>query len=64
MKKSDVVNFFGGVTKTAVALGLTKSAVSKWPDELPPLRALQVEEVTGGNLKADRSRIFGPKEAA
>lgn len=36
MTKSDAVKMFGGTqTKLAEALGISKSAVSQWPDVLP-----------------------------
>ncbi|WP_434430433.1 Cro/CI family transcriptional regulator [Aeromonas veronii] len=35
MKKLDVIAYFGGVTKTAKALGISKSAVSLWGGRNP-----------------------------
>lgn len=35
MKKSTVLAYFGGVTKTANALKVKQPSVSLWPDELP-----------------------------
>ncbi|MGY6214958.1 Cro/CI family transcriptional regulator [Methylolobus aquaticus] len=51
MEKKRVIEFFGGVSKTAAALGVSKSAVSKWPDRVPWGRALQIERITGGQLR-------------
>ncbi|QHC09876.1 Cro/Cl family transcriptional regulator [Aeromonas veronii] len=53
MRKHDVVTFFGGVDKTAKALGITHVAVSKWGETIPQGRAYQIEVLTGGKLKAD-----------
>ncbi len=53
MKKNDVLSYFGGVDKTAKALGITHVAVSKWGENIPQGRAYQVEVLTGGKLKAD-----------
>lgn len=53
MKKSDVLDHFGGPTATAKALGLSQPTVTNWGDVVPPLRQLQVESLTGGVLKAD-----------
>lgn len=53
MKKNDVISHFGTMTKAAEALGLTKSAISQWPDEIPQLRAFEIERLTGGKLKAE-----------
>ncbi|MCY1308546.1 DNA-binding transcriptional regulator Cro [compost metagenome] len=59
MKKSDVLAHFGGVSKVAEALGISPGAVSQWPEDLPPLRQLQLEELSGGKLKASKeSRLF------
>ena len=49
-RKSDVIGFFGGTIKTAQAFGISKGAVSQWPDLIPENRARQLTEVTGGKL--------------
>jgi DNA-binding transcriptional regulator YdaS (Cro superfamily) len=36
----------GGLTKLAAFLNITKQAVAQW-DEVPPLRVLEVERVSG-----------------
>lgn len=53
MKKTDVIKHFGGVVQTAKALGIKSQSVSGWPDEVPELRAFQIEKITSGKLKAD-----------
>ena len=63
MKKSEAILYFGSQSKLAKALGLQRASVSKWGDEVPPLRALQLEELTNGALKADRSKIFSANES-
>lgn len=55
MKKQDVLSHFGGVTKTANALGINKATVSCWGATIPKGRAYQIEVLTGGKLKADPS---------
>ena len=52
MTKTDVLEHFGGVTKTAVAIGRTKSAVSQWPENLPWEIQCVIQVVTKGKLKA------------
>lgn len=52
MKKTDVLHHFGGVTKTADALGINKATVSCWGATIPQGRAYQIEVLTGGKLKA------------
>lgn len=53
MNKKDVIRHFGTATKAANALGLTKSAVSQWPEKIPQRRAYEIERVTKGELKAE-----------
>lgn len=54
MNKSDVAAHFGNASKAAAALGVSRAAFSCWPEEVPKLRAYQVEVLTGGQLMADR----------
>lgn len=56
MKKLDVIAYFGGVTKTAKALGISKSAVSLWGEEIPYGRAYQIQLLTKGKLKTEQVR--------
>lgn len=58
MQKSDVIQYFGSQAKVAKALSdagykISKPAISKWPEEIPGLRAFQLERITSGALKAD-----------
>lgn len=62
MKTCDVIAYFKTKSKVAQALGLSKSALSQWGDDVPELRAYQIEKITDGRLKAkDLNR---PKAAA
>ena len=54
MTKAEAIKHFGGSTKVAKALGITKQAVYKWPEELPEGRQFQIEILTQGKLKAER----------
>lgn len=56
MKKTDVLNHFGGVSKTAKALGINMATVSCWGEVIPKGRAYQIEVMTGGKLKANDSQ--------
>lgn len=64
MTKTEVLNFFGGVAKTAQALGTSAPAISKWSDPIPMGRAYQIEVLTGGQLKAIPETTNPKNEAA
>ncbi|CAI0790238.1 Cro/CI family transcriptional regulator [Serratia liquefaciens] len=51
MRKAEVISYFGGVVKTAEALGLKHPSVSGWPEIIPEGRAYQIENITKGKLK-------------
>lgn len=55
MKRQDVINYFGTQDKAAKSLGITQAAISKWPDDVPHLRAIQVEWITKGALRVSTS---------
>jgi hypothetical protein len=53
MTKTQVIEYFGGVTETARALDLSQPSVSEWAeDKIPIIRQLQIEAFTGGKLRA------------
>ena len=47
-----IVAHFGSVQAAALALGCTTQAVYNWKRGVPRMRALQVEAMTQGRLKA------------
>ena len=64
MRKSDVINYFGGVCKTAEALGIKHPSVSEWPEIIPEGRAYQFKKITNGKLKVDVSLYQKTNSAA
>lgn len=52
MKTKDAIEHFGGVQKLADALAIQRSAVYQWDENVPPRRALEIEKLTRGKLKA------------
>lgn len=54
MKMKDAVSFYGSKRALALALGVSKSAITLWGDQIPPLRSCQLEKLTNGQLKADK----------
>lgn len=55
MLKNQVVEYYGGITKTAIALGVTHSAVCQWGNIIPQKQAFVIERITNGKLKYDAS---------
>lgn len=53
MLTKSVIEHFGSRLKVARALGIQKAAVYKWGEMVPPLRAAQLERLTGRKLRFD-----------
>lgn len=79
MKTKDAIAYFqgtasrGGVKLLADALGVWPAAVYAWGEDVPFVRAMQLEALTKGALKAptleekivtDREKVRGRAEAA
>jgi DNA-binding transcriptional regulator YdaS (Cro superfamily) len=49
-----LVAHFGGQYKLAQSLGVSSAAVSLWvkDSKIPPMRAIEIEEITKGKFKA------------
>lgn len=45
MKKMDAIAAFGSASELARALGIKRQSVSKWSEDVPLLRAYQIEEI-------------------
>jgi DNA-binding transcriptional regulator YdaS (Cro superfamily) len=58
MKKTRAIELAGSKAKLARLLKVSKGAVSQWGDEIPELRALQLEKLLSANkkLKPDKRR--------
>lgn len=57
MRTSEAIACFGSVRELAKALGLTEQAVYLWGEYPPPLRQYEIEELTGGRLRAERGNV-------
>lgn len=55
MKKETVVAHFGSDTAVAEAMGITRQAVSKWPEIIPEGAAYKLQVITAGHLAVDPS---------
>lgn len=57
MKVDDAIKFFGTKTAIATAIGVSKSYITHWGDDIPPLRACQIHLLTKGKVKATETDI-------
>lgn len=62
MRKSEVIRHFGGVSKTANALGISHPAVCRWGDIIPEKQAFVIERITKGKMKYDSSLYIKTNE--
>ncbi|MDT3273992.1 Cro/CI family transcriptional regulator [Shewanella sp. SP2S2-4] len=53
MKTYVAVEHFKGKSKLAKALGINPASVSQWGEDVPELRAYQIERLTDGALKVN-----------
>ncbi|MBW0298526.1 Cro/Cl family transcriptional regulator [Shewanella sp. LC6] len=58
MKTSDAVAYFKTKSNLAKQLGITHSSISQWGEEVPELRAFQLERLTGGELKVHADKAI------
>jgi DNA-binding transcriptional regulator YdaS (Cro superfamily) len=54
MTKTQAIKHFGSIRALATALGISHVAVINWKQGVPPLRQLEIEQLTAGALRADR----------
>lgn len=65
MRTDDAIRHFGSQAALARALDIKPPSISSWGAEVPPLRQLQIEKLTGGKLRANPAILpAGPAEAA
>jgi DNA-binding transcriptional regulator YdaS (Cro superfamily) len=63
MTKQEAIAHFKGARHLADALGIETASVYQWGDRVPPLRQLQLQQITKGALKAEPG-LIKPKSAA
>ncbi len=63
MRKSEVIEHFGGVAKTASALGISHPAVCRWGEIIPQKQAFVIERITKGKLKYDATLYQKPTDS-
>lgn len=58
MKKSEIIEHFGGIQETADALGIRYQSVREWKENaVPEGRQFQIQVMTNGKLKADQPAV-------
>jgi DNA-binding transcriptional regulator YdaS (Cro superfamily) len=62
MKKEDAIAYFGSSSELAKKLGIAKQAISQWGEDVPQLRAFEIERITNSALKADFIPFKQPKK--
>jgi hypothetical protein len=63
MKKADLIEWCGSISKTAERFNVTYSNVWQWPDPLPKGVAYQAEVLSGGVLRVDPSVYVKPAKS-
>lgn len=53
MTRDEAIAHFGSAAALARALGISRAAVSKWPDAVPEGSAYKLEVITGGKLRVN-----------
>lgn len=53
MKKQDAIEHFGGESRIAEILGVSRQAVNQWPEIVPEGQAYKLQVITDGKLRAD-----------
>ena len=48
-----LIEHFGSPDGLAKALGIKRQAIYMWKGRVPPLRACQIEKITGGKFQAE-----------
>lgn len=66
MKTADAIEHFESSARVAGALGISRTAVSLWGEDVPLGRAYQLQVLTGGVLQAvsKEEKIQAAKEAS
>lgn len=60
MRTQRAIDYFGSQAELARKLGIQPQSITDWGDEVPRLRQLQIEHITGGLLKASPD-VFASK---
>lgn len=53
MRKDEAIALFGSASSLARSLGITRQAVSRWGEMVPPLRVYQIREIVAARKGVD-----------
>lgn len=56
MDKATAIQYFGGITKLAEKLEITRQAIHAWPDEVPDRWRYKLHYLSDGKLPLDQRR--------
>lgn len=57
MTPIQLIDYFGGTTATARALGISPPSVTEWKTRhIPVERCIQIEQLTGGEVRCEQLR--------
>jgi hypothetical protein len=60
MRKEDIINHFGTLSKVARALDITQGAITQWHDIIPEKQAMRLERITHRALVYDEGLYHRP----
>lgn len=63
MLTKDAIAYFGSQAALARALGIKQPSIASWGESVPPLRQLQIERISKGELTAS-PEVALPRTAA
>jgi hypothetical protein len=63
MTTAEAIKHYKTQTKLAKKLGIEQGSVSGWGEYPPPLRQLQIQQLTRGRLKAEPN-VFDTRKSA
>jgi transcriptional repressor of cell division inhibition gene dicB len=56
MQKSLAIEHFGGITKLAAKLGISRQAIHAWPEEVPDLWQYKIHHLSEGKVPIEPPR--------
>jgi len=59
MKTDDAIAAFGSASELARVLGITRQSVSKWSEDVPPLRVYQITEILEQRRQEEEEAQWG-----